>query len=530
MTKDEQILQLSEELQLSKALAKRIVDAIYEKGLDAKSFETILYRLRRLVEKEQIPKLMEEATDEMLGTLIDEMVAARAGYPEVACCSEMAFVSDLSLSEGKKYAAGDMIDVQILRTGAWNHPAFGKFEVTSKTLSEMVKNYKAGIRRVKLFADEDHDPQHKALAEFVDVFKKGAGELWAKMKLTARGAQLLSDGAYHYFSSEFVRNYTDMETGTKASNLLLGGAFTNRPVVQGMQPILASESGASSEVALDEQVSADPSAVLFLSTPPMLKFLDHVNSFVGRDTITASERAAFDKAWDELPADQKELPKFKKAHADVVALKLSEEGENKNEEKKDETEVEAGAPEGEAPAAPTPAPEAPAAPEEQKPEEEKPVAASEATIEALEAKPVEELSLSEAQILLGATRTKKADLSKRERSILLSEAEGNVSKIFESELGVVLAPASKKKIAEFAVSLSEVNRNTLMDVLKDIQVVMLSELGYNALEGEGVVLSENHPSVKQFQKMGYELSEAMEMAAEHHGIKLPAKKDEPAKA
>lgn len=500
MNRNHIILALTEGTpQMSKKLATRIIDALYAKGLDAKDFDAILWRLRRKMEREELAKLMEAATAETIAQLVDEMLPMRLpSAPSADCsCSEGSFLSELSLAEGKTdYKAGDTIDVQILRTGKWKHERYGTFEVTTKALSEMIENFEANVRGIKIFADEDHEPQHKALSEFKKLFKKGKDQLWATMSLTAKGAQLLNEGAYHYFSSEFARIYKDIESGKTFRNLVLGGAFTNRPVVKGMAPILASETG-SGIAADDDQANADPSALLVLSNPSvsMKNFLDQLDSLVGKETITASEKAAFEANWAKLSEEQKEIPEYKKAHADVMALALAEDGEEGGD--KDEEE---GGEEGK-----KETPKPPVEASERKPSK-KPAKKAPAAEENVE------LTLSERDELI-QLRASKAEISQRENEIRLSEAEDAADVAFGEGSAIQLTPVSRTKLAKFAVSLSEAQETKLWDILKEVQVVALGELGIGTNEDGTVVLSETHPEIKKLLAAGYELSEAQEIAA-----------------
>ena len=499
--------------QMSKALATRIVDALYAKGLDAKDFDAILWRLRRKMEKEELAKLMEKATKETIESIIDELVAMRLPCPPAAdcCCSEAHFFNELHLSEGKEYKAGDVLaGVEILRTGKWKHERYGTFEVTTKALSEFEKNFKDNVRGIKIFADEDHEPTHKALAEFTNV--KAVGKrLLADLKLTAKGAKLLTEGAYHYFSSEFARVYRDIETGKQYSNLLLGGAFTNRPVIKGMAPILASETGTDG-AAPGEQANAEKSAsILLLHSPskPMLKFLDLLDSFVGKEAITASEKAEFEEAWAALSEEQREIPEYKAKYDDVMALKLAEDGEedegddtDSEEEDGEETE-EGGTPK-----------------EKVKASERKPAKKPSKKKAVTEDEPLE---LSEREELK-QLREEKRQLSHRENAIRLSEANDRADEIFADVEDVQLSPASKKALANFAVSLSEKQEEKLWSILEDMKLVMLGELGYGKDDDGNVVLSEEHPAVVKLMGAGYELSEAQDIAAEALKLKKPVAK------
>lgn len=526
MNRESSIIALAEQTALSKELATRIVDAIYEKGLDAKDFDQVLWKLRRYCENVELPKLMEKATDETLNVLIEEIVSTRFPVPmNDCCCSEAEFMSPLELSEKKTWAAGDSFDAQILRCGEWRHPVYGKFVIKEKNIKNMMKHFDNNVRGVDIMFDEDHDPQHKAVTVVKKLYQKGKGAaatLWGKMELTAKGAALFNEGAYRYISAEFSRNFRDIETGKSYSDLLLGGAVTNRPVVKGMEPIPLSESGGGSAASKEKSTSAN--ADIFLSvlpSKPMKAFLDHLNSLVGKDVITASERAEFETAWDALSDDQKKIPEYKKAHKDVMALQLSEEEETDDDTEVDddeEEETEGGDDDTEEKDEKKEKKDVKASERKhgKKPAKKKKIAKDDDQEDTLELSEREELQL---------LREQKSELSQRENAIRLSEANDAVDDIFEfSEGNAELAPATKKKLANFAISLSEKQEQKFLDLLKDIKVVMLGEIGIGRNDEGEVSLSENHPAVQQLVGMGYELSEAISIAEEAKFGKKPAKK------
>lgn len=65
--------------------------------------------------------------------------------------------------------------------------------------------------------------------------------------MTELGAEKIGRGEYKYFSPEIIRDEVDDETGEEIKNLLIGGAFTNRPYFKGMQSLQATEVSNSNE-------------------------------------------------------------------------------------------------------------------------------------------------------------------------------------------------------------------------------------------------------------------------------------------
>jgi len=131
-------------------------------------------------------------------------------------------------------------EIQIMRTGSWNHPLYGKFTIKDEDMDLFVKHFYENVRGVDLAVDQEHVPGGGAAGWFKDVFKRG-NTLWAKIAWTPLGAQLIKDKVYRYFSPEFDFDYKDPETGQKYRCVLYGGALTNRPFIKGMEPIMLSE-------------------------------------------------------------------------------------------------------------------------------------------------------------------------------------------------------------------------------------------------------------------------------------------------
>lgn len=145
------------------------------------------------------------------------------------------FVSDEVLQ-----AERPVSDIQIARTGTWEHPQYGRLEITEQTLQDFVDNFYRRVRGIDIAVDQAHRPEDGAAGWIKDLHKRG-NELWATVEWTPLGVRLIRDGIYRYFSPEFAVTYTDPETGQKYRNVLLGGGLTNRPFIKGMAPVMLSE-------------------------------------------------------------------------------------------------------------------------------------------------------------------------------------------------------------------------------------------------------------------------------------------------
>jgi hypothetical protein len=133
-------------------------------------------------------------------------------------------------------------------------------------------------------------------------------DLFAKLELTQKGADLLNEGAYRYFSPEIVFYKTDEETGKPITNMLVGGAFTNRPFFKSMQPLMASEDGQATEGARSAQSEAghgySENFYIFFE-PTMKTLLDLLAAFSELAKISKVQKEQLEAAFNELPADSK---------------------------------------------------------------------------------------------------------------------------------------------------------------------------------------------------------------------------------
>ncbi len=147
--------------------------------------------------------------------------------------------------------------IQIIKTGSFDHPEYGKIIIRESDLTEMVKHFNAQVRGQQIPVDIDHLHELGAVGWFKSLdgpTQVGSGHaLFATVDWTAEGKKQLKGGAFKYFSPHFGR-WTDPESKKEFDNVLLSGAITNFPFLKGMQPISFYEfkEGAVGEVTQKE--------------------------------------------------------------------------------------------------------------------------------------------------------------------------------------------------------------------------------------------------------------------------------------
>lgn len=147
-----------------------------------------------------------------------------------------------ALGEGQNKTAPAWI--QVMRTGKFDHPEYGEFEITPATLQEMRTNFNNRVRRVDLSVDYFHENDKLAAGWFAELDIREAGtQLWARIDWTPKAAASIAEREIRYFSPEWAPEYTDAETKQVFKNVLFGGGLTNRPFLKDMSSIVNNEKG-----------------------------------------------------------------------------------------------------------------------------------------------------------------------------------------------------------------------------------------------------------------------------------------------
>lgn len=508
----------AEKTKVSEKTANRILSLLYEKGLDATQFSRLMWRLESFVLKTKLPEMIDKLNDAQVSSLIDEIIAEDEQMTQdgpLECSENLGLWLFSEFAEdGKQYAAGDMVEIQIMRTGTWIHPAYGKIEINSKTLSEVKKNFDNNVRKIDLAVDENHEPNHKALAWFRELLIKEDGDaLFAKMELTKKGAELLTEGAYKYFSPEIVFQKQDEETGKVVKNLLIGGAFTNRPFFKAMQPLLASEEGATDVASRHQSNAATQTSSNFLVfnfSTPMKKILELLAQFSEAKAINAEQKAELEACFNAMSEEDK-TAELTNAFNECVA-KFSDEAAAGDSAGSDEGADKAGeAASGADGSDDAGASDGEGAGDGADAEGKDDSAADKAKeVKASEGEEVVSIKASELAALKNlASQTSKLVREKRKSMI---ETKVNGMKFSEGNaIGIVL-PKNVKEIVDFAAALSEPMEAQFFSIISKLQTVAASEVGHSGSADAQVSAEE----IAFFtEKMGMSKEEAIEAAKLH---------------
>lgn len=149
-------------------------------------------------------------------------------------------------------------EIQLLRTGSYEHPVYGKFFIDEKILNLLKSNFDSNVRGQEISIDYTHDNDDgespaafwiKSLEIRENSDGKGKG-LFARGEFTPMGEKKVSEKEYKYSSADFVIDYMD-HNGKHHPYVLRGGTLTNRPFIKEMDPIKLSEPTSKKKEAKD---------------------------------------------------------------------------------------------------------------------------------------------------------------------------------------------------------------------------------------------------------------------------------------
>jgi phage I-like protein len=230
--------------------------------------------------------------------------------------------------------------IQAMPLGSYEHPIHGTIDITPERVKQFAANVKAKVRGQDLDIDYDHKSKRDDASGWVKDADARTDGLWLFVEWTKEGFQKLRDKAYKYFSPEFQDEWTNPANKQKYTDVLFGGALTNRPFLKGILPINLSEvfdnatqepEGVGmdpkelrkqlglAEDATDEQVTAK---IAELNTRPVAKTPEEVKAEADAATAAAAGGgpASGDTGTPEAIAASEELKKLSDANPAIKQL------------------------------------------------------------------------------------------------------------------------------------------------------------------------------------------------------------------
>jgi hypothetical protein len=151
--------------------------------------------------------------------------------------------------------------MMLLRSGNFYTQKYGEVPLSADDIREMKANFDngvgmAGAGTTGIPVDYSHESNKNAGAWIkameVKEDDEGNAELWATgIEFSDSGKSAILGKEYKCLSSDFYPSafgeWVDPESGVAAQNVIVGAAFTNRPMFSGNQPVTASETDNNSD-------------------------------------------------------------------------------------------------------------------------------------------------------------------------------------------------------------------------------------------------------------------------------------------
>lgn len=131
--------------------------------------------------------------------------------------------------------------IQAFPLGSYDHPVYGKIDITPERVMRFASNVNLGVRTQELDIDYDHKDNDGKAAGWVKAAEARQDGLWLLIQWTESAHEALKKKEYRYFSPEFVDEWTHPKTGSSFKDVLFGGAITNRPFLKDILPINLTE-------------------------------------------------------------------------------------------------------------------------------------------------------------------------------------------------------------------------------------------------------------------------------------------------
>lgn len=219
-------------------------------------------------------------------------------------------------------------DIMILPKGDWNTQFYGPMQVTEDHLTQIVANFKSGVRKL-VPIDVDHDGGRAA--GWIQEVRAEEDGLHAKADWTPYGEELLGSKEYRLFSPEWSFDYVDPEHGTRHGAVLIAGSLTNRPLFKELPVLMASE-GSSAEKGLTNEKAI----MILLGSDQSQRANDNMNikDILAKKPADRTEEevkflADHASEMDEAQSKQLETEKTEAEEAEAQAQKEKEEADAK---------------------------------------------------------------------------------------------------------------------------------------------------------------------------------------------------------
>lgn len=370
--------------------------------------------------------------------------------------------------------------IPVLPKGEYMTLPYGNMVLNDAVFEQMIGNFKAGIRR-GVPVDFDHAWENTKAAGWIKELINKEDGLWAKVKWNKLGSEAIADEVYKMISAEWSFDYVDPQKSTHHGAVLVAATLTNRPLMQSMPTITASENGLTNPNGITILLNED-NKLSKTSMPTIAEILKKPVADRTEEEVKLLQDATdlSDEQKTQLETEQ-EAADEAKAQADLEAAKVKEQEEA---DAKAKAEAEAAGK----------TPEEIAAEQEAKEASEK-----DTTIKAGE-----------------LARLQKIEADHKAAEVM--KAAEDFSKPFlRSDDGMMrVKPTGKEALVKLAQSLNESQRTLLADVMKHVAAVKVEgSIGEDNKDGLTATAQYN-TLISNYQKEGKSPAEANKLVRKNH--------------
>lgn len=131
------------------------------------------------------------------------------------------------------------IRIPILPKGEYMTLPYGNMVLDNNVFEQMIGNFNGNVRRA-VPLDVDHAWENTRAAGWLKKLSNEDDGLWAEVDYTPFGAGLVENKEYKMISAEWSFDYVDPQKSTHHGAVLVAATLTNRPLMQSMPTITAS--------------------------------------------------------------------------------------------------------------------------------------------------------------------------------------------------------------------------------------------------------------------------------------------------
>lgn len=130
--------------------------------------------------------------------------------------------------------------VHALPLGSYKHPVYGVIDISVERARNFAESVKKKVRGIDPSINYNHNGGEEAAGWVKDAEVRANG-VWLFVDWVKDAAEKIKDKKFRYFSAEFDNQWEDPE-GNKYTDVIMGGALTNRPFMKNLVPVNLSES------------------------------------------------------------------------------------------------------------------------------------------------------------------------------------------------------------------------------------------------------------------------------------------------